>query len=111
MTASEVLRKARALIEKPENWTRGAYGRNEHGRFTELRFSCSRCSAGAVLSVCEEVKLAQEDRALNLLREQTPGYSEHWIHDPLVRFNDTHAHAEVLSLFDRAIAAAEARGE
>lgn len=31
MTASEVLRKARALIEKPEHWTQGALSRSPDG--------------------------------------------------------------------------------
>ena len=111
MKPSEVLRAARAKIEKAENWTQGEYGRDARGRVADVMVACSRCSVGAVFAVCAEVRSAPETRAWNLLREQVPGYSESWVYDPVVAFNDTSTHAEVLALFDRAIAAAEARGE
>jgi len=111
MKPSEVLRAARAKIEKAENWTQGEYGRDARGRVADVMVACSRCSVGAVFAVCAEVRSAPETRAWNLLREQVPGYSESWVYDPVVAFNDTHSHVEVLALFDRAIAAAEARGE
>ena len=111
MKPSEVLRAARAKIEKAENWTQEEYGRDAQGLPADVRVACALCSIGAVLAVCDEVRSAPETRAINLLREQTPGYSECWVYDPLVKFNDTHTHAEVLALFDRAISAAEAWGE
>ena len=113
MKPSEVLRAARAKIKKAENWTKGAYARDAAGKFvyaveTEAH---SFCSLGACRTVVfdkhgdgDELVYEGAKRALKreLLRD---GEQE------IADFNDTHSHAEVLALFDRAIAAAEARGE
>ena len=113
MTASEVLRKARALIEKPENWTQRVRARDANGFETGVLAPTAAAwySDGALGEVCcraeqktwfQDMRAAQAqlDRAAQELGSKT-----------YVGFNDTHTHAEVLSLFDRAIAAAEARGE
>lgn len=115
MTASEVLRKARALIEKPENWTQGAYARGIDDAGQGIKDACSLCAVGSVYAITDDLKASGEPVFRRVL---------YWLGSALARpreppldsaeviaFNDTHTHAEVLSLFDRAIAAAEARGE
>ena len=106
MTASEVLRNARALIEKPENWTQGAYARDvkKDGLTSPLSDqACAWCMMGA-MQRCSPNDYFARQHGYELLRKL--GGVEY-----VGEFNDTHTHAEVLSLFDRAIAAAEARGE
>lgn len=106
MTASEVLRKARALIDKPESWTQGAYARTADGKDLPPKDeqACAWCILGAVHQVADGGGVSVD--AIETLVKALPTATAH-----LPNFNDTHTHAEVLSLFDRAIAAAEARGE
>lgn len=104
MTTSEVLRKARALIEKPENWTQREVARDARGKpiwNPRDERVCKRCTLGAVDAVAESYEQAL---AMRTVLWEACSMS-------ITDFNDTHTHAEVLSLFDRAIAAAEARGE
>ena len=127
MTASEVLRKARALIEKPENWTQGAYARGIDDAGKSIKDACSLCTVGAVYAITNDLWVGGEkifQRVLYWLGSALAGLGEP-PHDSaeknsqkdgehglqVIAFNDTHTHAEVLALFDRAIAAAEARGE
>lgn len=112
MTASEVLRKARALIEKPENWTQGVEARNVHGEDVSVlsHEACRWSLIGAVrYVVCSGDSYDSElSRAARQALRKAGGMA---LLSDAYDFNDTHTHAEVLSLFDRAIAAAEARGE
>jgi hypothetical protein len=50
MTTREILIAARALIERPEDWCRGAYARSATGRecFPTSPHAKSRCGLGAV---------------------------------------------------------------
>lgn len=99
-TVVEVLQKARALISKPENWCQHvSKQRNNTG-------AMSYCVMGAVneashwhcvVSFEPEIHLA----CVLALRD-AGGFS------PIMtipKYNDTHTHAEVLALFDKAIAA------
>jgi hypothetical protein len=81
----EVLQKARALIEKPENWTQGEF-KTTDGRF---------CSVGALNEACPGCNDVWE-RAYDPLQSVAGGGS-------VSAFNDTHTHAEVLAAFDKAI--------
>ena len=115
MTASEVLRKARALIEKPENWTQGAYARGIDDAGKSIKDACSLCAVGAVYAITDDLKAGGEkvfQRVLYWLGSALARPGEPPLDSAdVIAFNDTRTHAEVLSLFDRAIAAAEARGE
>lgn len=88
--AARVLIAARKLIEKPENWRQGGYG-----------FSMApmpHCALGAMIvaSRRESILLAGPARvAEDIMREVVGGC--------IMRFNDTHTHAEVLRAFDKAI--------
>lgn len=105
MTPREILVKARALIEKPENWTRRAAARREMG------IDCSPvsheakcfCMVGAVANVTrEELWIAKESEpAVERLLNKVCGRGG------IARFNDSHDHKDILAAFDRAIALTE----
>ncbi len=106
METVEILEKARELISDESRWTKGEYARDDRGQDIEFNDpgACAFCALGAVLVAsgaeddCDSVT-ADADRRLT----QEVGGS--FIND-VARFNDSHTHAEVLALFDRAIAAA-----
>ena len=102
MKPSEVLRAARAKIEKAENWTQGVYARDSFRNPVEP-WSQSACawSVGGALFAAKS-RGGEWRRAAKALSDQLPSGVAH--------VDDIRTHAEVLALFDRAIAA-EARGE
>lgn len=100
-TVKDILIAARARIAEPDKWTQGAGARAANGSITRVRSkeACRWCVLGAI-----EVEtgpgpdfLAAAD-AVECQLSDGP-----WL---LSRFNDTHTHAEVLALLDRAIEAA-----
>ena len=98
MTTVEILEAARALIAKPEHWCKGAQALDATGT---VRRPCSRlavrwCSLGATDRVTR-YKGIRADNALYSALGMPP--------EGIANFNDSHTHAEVLDLFDRAIAA------
>lgn len=109
MTPSEVLRAARAKIEDERCWTKGASARDADGYPLSpyAPDAVCFCAFGAVLNALDDRCVVAADAApfIRFLRLETVG--------PVSFFNDTHTHADVLALFDRAIAAAERaeRGE
>ena len=89
MTTLEVLVAARALIDTPDKWCQGSY---EDYRYRH-------CTRGALWAIDQNDVLAC--RALYVAMPPP--------NDGLTTYNDTHSHAEVMALFDRAIAAQEGR--
>lgn len=95
------LREARELISLPEHWTQGHSARDETGSFCSPRSSRARCwCAMGALERCGQFRPGVLWSARDLLRVL--------IDTCVSAYNDHHTHAEVLALFDRAIAAAEA---
>lgn len=97
------LKAAKALIDTPEKWTQGAYARSSIG--VELTYhnkeaSCF-CSWGALANVKGSTGSTYE--ALRFLDSFTT-------QDNIVQFNDLESttHAEVMAVWDKAIAKAEA---
>lgn len=93
----EILRAARALIERPECWTRFANARNRAGDKVSAADPTAVC--WCALGALERVTPTGEptinaERALNVAG---PGF---------LSFNDAvdRTHAEILEWFDRAIA-------
>lgn len=86
MSVKADLIAARKLIEKPENWTQGEYRGHENGMVTY-------CLVGAIHYVNENYF----DCAYEAMQK--------FMDMSLENFNDTHTHAEVLELLDRAITA------
>jgi hypothetical protein len=97
-TTAEILQKARDLISDEKNWTKGEYARNERGSFIDYdsKSATCFCSVGALLKVSPAERARDAFFFLSQECEETAGQL-------VVRFNDTHTHAEVLDLFDRAI--------
>lgn len=108
----DVLKGARDLLSDPDRWTAsgqyavGADGytpadpREGNARAFCALGACSRVGWFDLLTFAdEEGGLAREIRAA--LREVAG--------ENVIDFNDTHSHAEVLALFDKAIAAEEAK--
>ena len=104
---AEELRKARALIDAPEKWTRGAFARDADG--CEVSFFdgsiCALCMAGAIRVASGESlwwKTPAHEALHRVLRLNRC--------DSVAIFNDDPktAHADVMAAFDRAIEAEEA---
>ena len=98
-TPKQTLIAARALIADERRWTKRAKARDEYGLIatpTDERAICF-CSIGAIEKVCcryvEQINARQQ---LNSVISMS-----------LSIYNDTHTHAEVLAMFDKAIEAAE----
>ncbi len=97
MTPHELLIAARAKIEKPENWCQGAMWCSADGHPNCRRVEATQfCALGAlfVVGIHNDTVLSAKDA----LQAQAPD-------TPIVRFNDTRDHSDVLMLFDRAIEA------
>lgn len=92
MTIKSDLIAARKLIEKEENWCQG------YSKRAASNGGYAYCAAGAISSATAPSYAGN-----------TAAYNHIWPYNSggvLSGFNDTHTHAEVLALFDRAIAAA-----
>lgn len=103
MSPREVLIKARALIERPEAWTKGAAARDDGGvpvSFDSERAVCF-CGIGATWKVQERKSMAIDESGENLLHRVAGGRFGSWNDAP------ERTHAEVLEAFDRAIALAD----
>ena len=93
MTTLEVLVGARKLIALPEHWTQNAFARTLEGNPTATlspRAVCW-CSIGAIYKVSSY----HSHGALAALKKVA--------RTSFFTYNDNHTHAEVLSMFDRAI--------
>ena len=99
MTPLETLKAARQLISDPAKWTQGWFAKNERG-FTvseDHPDACCWCALGAMRKVSPSWKGYHQTAAI-LMNGSLLRVSD---------FNDTHTHAEVLALFDAAIAELE----
>lgn len=105
MTTLEILKAARKLLSKSEQWTQGHAARSRQGRpvsYMDADAVCF-CSWGAIGH--ESPTTADRDETVQAL-----GYSPY--HTPqLFDWNDApgRTHAEVLARFDEAIKRLEAR--
>ena len=103
MKTSEILTKAKALIDKPEKWTIGAYARNgETAVPNDNKYANRFCALGAVKRAGYELEVEVYD-ALDAL--DNCAFYKHGFCS-VIRFNDSKTHPEVMALFDEAIAEA-----
>jgi hypothetical protein len=103
MNIVEILKAARELISDEKNWAQCCNAIDASGNdVSPMSEEASRfCSIGALVRVGWRDPYGDPARARDCLREcLTGGHS-------IVSFSDTHTHAEVLALFDRAIVRAE----
>lgn len=95
-----VLRRMRERLATPERWTQGDFARDALGKGIEERHPAAVCWC---LYGARNVETQDHTTRMNVAdliqatAQQLPG-----------EFNDTHEHAEVLALLDKAIATAEA---
>jgi hypothetical protein len=87
MTTREALEAAKARIDAPEKWSQG----------TLLDRNGRRCALGAF----DELTGVDAQYLYEVLASD-PSYGT----TSLTAYNDSHTHAEVMALFDRAIASA-----
>lgn len=99
MPLRELLIAGRAVIANPEHWTQRWFSRAKDGTqvFPDSPKAHCFCSVGALGKVTPSIALRGE---AHRLLSQVAGMS-------IVRFNDEHTHAEVLEVWDRAIALAD----
>ena len=101
MTPLETLKAARQLITDPAKWTQGSSARTSNGVpiSTFADDAVCWCALGAIgrSNIVDEVS---NYRAHQAMLKQLGG-------SVVSVFNDTHTHAEVLGLFDAAIAELE----
>lgn len=115
MKTSELLERAKALIEDEAHWTKGTYARAADGKSMEYcnPDACSFCAEGAIRHVAFTDKTDSivdskyweaegflDDEAERMLRERG-----HMSGSCAITFNDRDdtTHALVLELYDRAI--------
>lgn len=90
MDTQSILTAARALIDTPDKWSCDGWGRG--GKM---------CAAHAIYRACGQAYGKYHDAAYEALARVIWGVPNRMIGP----WNDTHTHAEVMSAFDRAIAA------
>lgn len=92
----ETLTKARDLIADPKRWTHHALARDSVFRKTVPNSPDATCwcALGAIWKATGDVE-ADNDGAYSALHDVING--------SVVNFNDTHTHAEVIELFNKAI--------
>ena len=102
MDMLKIIKDARNLIAKPENWTQGVCARDIDGN--EIGIDSPRavcwCSLGALEKVGEDVAGVEWYVLLHFLEKEI-GFGH------VATFNDSHTHEEVLAMFDKAIAILE----
>lgn len=108
MTTVEILRAARAKIEKPEAWAKGGFACDARGYAVGARnpLAICFCSIGAIRRVT--ASFAEELAARDVLSEIVEAIGMYG----LAEWNDApeRTHAEVLAAFDKAISLAEEAG-
>ncbi|PDT15877.1 hypothetical protein CO670_15380 [Rhizobium sp. J15] len=105
MNTVEILKAARELISDEKRWTQTVYARDENGNSVNATdpMAVCFCSRGAIDKITAGNRAwgGAYDVLLDLLVSEDDNCLG------VADFNDKHTHAEVLSLFDRAIARAE----
>jgi hypothetical protein len=102
MSTKEILIKARAIISDEKNWTQGVKARDVEGNAvsSSTPTAVCFCSIGAVERAGAFSHAATRYYALRYLARASCDSGYPRISD----FNDNSSHAEVLAMFDKAIA-------
>ena len=107
MTALEILKAARKLIEKDENWTQKAPARDEKGIvvYVDSHEACQWCASGALWKIQRgsghwnsSIGWESEQAIKKAIKDLFGADSS------IPRMNDCKTHQEVLAVFDKAIA-------
>lgn len=103
MTPLKTLKAARELISVPERWTQNIFARDKDGGRIDPQSdeAVCFCSFGAIERFTGCKTLTEVEGHLDNVCARLFGTN-------VISFNDTRTHAEVLALFDAAIAELEA---
>lgn len=122
MKTSEILTKARELIDTPDKWTQRFYARDEHNASVTVGDDSAVCfcSLGAVHRAAGTDPISNNDGAIRAssaiiaLGQQTGrslGDHSMFARKAVMLFNDNSNHDAVLAMFDRAIAESQSKGD
>ena len=102
MTPLETLKAARDLISDPARWTQNLFARDKDGKRADPQSdeAVCFCSFGAIERFTGCKTLSEVEGHLDNVCGRLFGTN-------VISFNDTRTHAEVLALFDAAIAELE----
>lgn len=105
-TPLSTLTRVRALLATPERWAQSWYAYTADGQRTSSLnpLACRWCLRGAIARVCEAEgaqisQIAAVTELAATLRVSPDGLPS----AEVMRFNDVHSHAEVLTLLDQTI--------
>lgn len=111
MDTIEILKSARKLIEKPENWTQDTRARNENGDGVHVDdpSACRFCIVGAIAKVTYPAPTYSGEGS-EVLADLDGLAIDYYGFSCIESFNDyrKRKHEEVLEFFDTAIANLEA---
>ena len=105
MSVNQLLIKAKEVISKPENWTKGEFARLEDGTACNLRRSDAKCfcTLGAIIKIADKERYSNRDKidAVAEIAKFSPDYR------CVPDWNDSEmtTHANVMAAFDKAIEA------
>lgn len=110
MNAAQILKDAKAHISDPAMWCKGQFFASAPGKdlpdLDPHTFpNCPSCAFGAVAYAAKAPRSKADEYLTRAARE--------WSNQSVVDFNDDSetTHADIMTLFDRAIALAEKEGE
>lgn len=100
---------ARKLISRPQHWTKGSYARDEKGISLprECRqFAYCYCAVGATMKAADSLNLSSAAQSARIRLAQVINNSTDSLNTSIIDYNDDveRTHAEILELFDNAIA-------
>lgn len=111
MKPSEILKAAKAVIENPIHWTTNAFARDAEGNVLEAGYdedAVCFCSLGAIEKVI--AKSWPYNQASYDYLSTAAFELDDIIEAGVADFNDSKEHSDVMQMFDKAIALAEAEG-
>ena len=100
MSPFEILSKAQDLIRSPDHWAIESYAYDANGTRVEPNATEATCwcSLGAIQKILDQDDGLAEHVTFDLLGKAIDNPKTGAVPD----FNDTHTHAEVMVMFDRA---------
>jgi hypothetical protein len=96
-----ILNRAKKLIDSPEKWTKGIYGRDEHDDYAEPASCCKFCIIGAIVKASGATGWDEDFRPY----QQSWEYLEELAGvENIAAYNDNPniKHHHVMRLFDKA---------
>lgn len=110
LSVVDILKRARALIEKEEHWTQCTFARNkeDNPRFPDDPAAVKWSAMGAIRVTAGGDRSPLYAKSYYTLVDMMPD-AFMWT-SPMMDWEKRHSHAEVLAAFDKAIALASREG-